>query len=180
MSQTTEDPVAPLQLVALHHSLQTTTADPPKDVGVSASLEVSASVQQIATLGQPQNIANGSSDLSQHSPPRVDLEGHALLGSLAPPDDSSLITFARRVKKHLIFPLLPLPDLQQSRGKAISEDFTPRKSARIASRRQRPLVANRVELVLAEKMGISPGTNLLVMDAISKYQELFNSQLHHR
>lgn len=36
-----------------------------------------------------------------------------------------------------------------------------------------------MQIVLAEKLGFSPSTNLSVMDAISKYQELFNYQLHH-
>lgn len=41
-------------------------------------------------------------------------------------------------------------------------------------------MANRVQLVLAEKLGFSPNNNLSAMEAISKFQEVFNSQLHHQ
>lgn len=100
--------------------------------------------------------------------------------SLANGQNSSLLlTYSCRVKKLLPALLLPLPDVQQCHCKDIPHAFTPRRSARLASRSRIPLEL-RVQLSLAAKLGIKPSCDMSISSAIDKFRHLFdNHMLHH-
>lgn len=99
--------------------------------------------------------------------------------SLANGQNSSLLlTYSCRVKKLLPALLLPLPDVQQCHCKDIPHAFTPRRSARLASRSRIPLEL-RVQLSLAAKLGIKPSCDMSISSAIDKFRHLFDNHLPH-
>lgn len=152
----------------------------PHDVAADATPQALSSVVIPAGLVQLQNDPVVSIEVGlQPSPPQVGLEDSASVVPTVCSANVPLITFGRRVRKQLSAPLLTLPDLQQSSGKAIPENFSPRRSARLASKHPTAPVAFRAQLALAEKFGFSPNSKLSAMDVISKFQDCFNSPLHH-
>lgn len=106
-------------------------------------------------------------------------------GSLLPPDGhstpspSKLVTYSRRVKSALQQPLLPLPDVQRSCLKQPA-GFTPRRSKRLAASRQKKVpAAERIQLLLAARLGLDKGSGSEHRTALRNFVNLFDNQLSH-
>lgn len=85
------------------------------------------------------------------------------------------MTYLRRVKRDTPTSLLPLPDLQQSRGKNLLASFTPRRSTRLAVKaKQRTPAITKTHRLLTDALGMNASDGVV---SLAKLQTAFDNQL---
>lgn len=143
--------------------------------GDTNRLTPSCALADNAVVTRPKD--NRGSPDGQHPPQLNWFSNHLTVTSA----EVAFLTYSRRVERELPTPLLPLPDVQQSRRRILPTNFTPRHSLRIAaSSQQRVPAAQHTQLMLAATLGVASDSDSVTVANLQQFfdKPLSNEQSH--